>query len=76
MLVRHFISCSKLLLYSGYFEEENFHEFHKSIAICESFTLKMFTESTYYQVFLMISETFPFEINPVYKAVAFATQDL
>ena len=56
---RHFISCSKLVLYSGYFKGGNFHEFHKSITICESFTLKMFTESNYYQVFLMISETSP-----------------
>ena len=31
------------ILYSEFFEGENFHEFHKLIAICENFTLEIFT---------------------------------
>ena len=27
---------------AGFFEGENFHEFHESIAICENFTLVVF----------------------------------
>ena len=34
----------KLLVYciAGFFEGENFHKFHESIAICENFTLEIF----------------------------------
>ena len=31
------------ILHSGFFSEDNFHKFHKSIAIWEYFTLKVFT---------------------------------
>ena len=34
---------------AGVFKGEFFYEFHESIiAICENFTLEMFTKSTYY----------------------------
>ena len=32
--------------YSGFFEGENFHVFHKSLAICENFTLEIFPLQT------------------------------
>ena len=36
----------KTLLYSGFFEGENFQEFHESIAFCENFTLEIFSTLT------------------------------
>ena len=30
---------------AGFFKEENFHKFHKPIAVHENFTFEMFTES-------------------------------
>ena len=45
--------------YSQFFEEENFHEFHKLIAICENCILEiMFTKNI---LSLAVYEIFPVE---------------
>ena len=51
-----------IIPYSGFFEGENFHEFHESIAIRENFTLEIFTKSIRHCVLLMrFMKIFPLE---------------
>ena len=37
-----YVAIYVLYCIAGFFKQENFHEFHKSIVICENFTLKIF----------------------------------
>ena len=53
-----------MLYIVGLFKTEIFR-FHESIAICETFAIKMFTEKIYHQVLLTICENFSFENNPL-----------
>ena len=47
---------------SGFFEGENFHKFHESIAIRENFTFEIFTKSIRHCVLLMrFVKIFPLE---------------
>ena len=52
---------------AGFFEVENFHEFHESIAIRENITLEIFTKSIRHCVLLMrFVKIFPLKKNPLY----------